>query len=419
MGCGGGYAAPVMRRASPLHLAFTALALLPLLALVAAPAARADEPPLPIRVVTFNAWGVPVGSENKEARLARIGAALAELKPDVVALQELWSKDDLDAVQRDLAAAGLRHAERFPSRFGSGLLVASRWQLSTAQFQRYALGGKPHAVWHADWWGGKGAARMRVNTPYGAVLLVDTHLHARYGSEEYLPTQLSQALELAAVAGDAGSDQWAEAMRADAKSFEARLPLILAGDLNCGNGDLPFELLCARSGLSPAAPDLGIDWVLLRSGTVLALKTRRVARALVEPVDLGDGVTGRLSDHPAIVVDLELRRLTAPPRVDRGAAAQAEWLGLAPSVRAVLTDELSLTGERVTTARVAAAFFLLLAVGAGALARQRRGKRGSCLSALLAVFILHLATWAVYFGAVYEPVYRDGLEAALAALPPP
>lgn len=400
-----------MRSASPLHLALTALALL------AAPA-RADEPPLPIRVVTFNAWGVPVGSEHKEARLARVGAALAALQPDVVALQELWSKDDLDAVQRDLAAGGLRHAERFPSRFGSGLLVASRWQLSTAQFQRFALGGKPHAVWHADWWGGKGAARVRVNTPYGAVLLVDTHLHARYGSQEYLPTQLSQALELVDVAGEAGTNEWAAALRSDAKSFEARLPLVLAGDLNCGVGDLPFELLRARAGLQPAAPDLGIDWVLLRPGTVLGLRVKKVTRALTEPVDLGDGVTAPLSDHPAVVVDLELRRLTAPPRVDRGAVARSQWEELAPEVRTVLEDELAVTGERVVTARVAAAFLLLLTVGAGALARWRRGKRGSCLTVVLAVLLLHLATWGLYFGVIYEPGYRDGLEAALAALPP-
>lgn len=404
-----------MRRASPLVLAFTALALL------AAPRAGADEPPLAIRVVTFNAWGVPVGSDHKEARLARIGAALAALQPDVVALQELWSKDDLDLVQRDLAAGGLRHAERFPSRFGSGLLVASRWQLSTAQFQRFALGGKPHAVWHADWWGGKGAARVRVNTPYGAVLLVDTHLHARYGSLEYLPTQLSQALELAAVAGEPVANEWAAALRSDAKSFEARLPLILAGDLNSGAGDLPFELLRARAGLQPAAPDLApdqaIDWVLLRSGTVLGLRVKKVTRALTEPVDLGEGVTGPLSDHPAVVVDLELRRLTAPPRVDRAAMARADWEALAPEVRTVLEDELALTGERVVTARVAAAFLLLLAVGAGALARWRRGKRGSCLTVLLTVLLLHLATWGLYFGVIYEPGYRDGLAAALAALP--
>ncbi len=391
--------------------------------LLAPVAARADEPPLPIRVVTFNAWGVPVGSDDKEARLARIGAALAALQPDVVALQELWSREDLDLVQRDLAAGGLRHAERFPSRFGSGLLVASRWQLSTAQFQRFALGGKPHAVWHADWWGGKGAARVRVNTPYGAILLIDTHLHARYGSQEYLPTQLSQALELADVAGEAGSNEWSAALRTDAKSFEARLPLVLAGDLNCGVGDLPFELLRARAGLQTPAPDLGpnqaIDWVLLRSGTVLGLRAKKVTRALTEPVDLGDGVTGPLSDHPAVVVDLELRRLTAPPRVDRGAAARAEWEGLAPEVRTVLQDELEVTGERVVTARVAAAFLLLLAVGGGALARLRRGRRGSCLSVLLALLLLHLATWGLYFGMIYEPNYRDGLEAALAALPPP
>lgn len=85
----------------------------------------------------------------------------------------------------------------------------------------------------------------------------------------------------------------------------------------------------------------------------------------------------------------------------------------------MLTGELELTGERVATARVAAAFLLLLAVGAGALARWRRGKRGSCLTVLLAVLLLHLATWGLYFGVIDEPGYRDGLEAALAALPPP
>lgn len=244
---GGGYAPGSMRRASRLVLAFTALALL------AAPRADADEPPLPIRVVTFNAWGVPVGSDHKEARLTRIGAALAALQPDVVALQELWSKDDLDLVQRDLAAGGLRHAERFPSRFGSGLLVASRWQLSTAQFQRFALGGKPHAVWHAHWWGGRGrpgsgSARGRGRS--SSSTRTSTPATGPGGP----PHAARQALELAAVAGEPVANEWAAALRSDAKSFEARLPLILAGDLNSGAGDLPFELLRARAGLQPAAP---------------------------------------------------------------------------------------------------------------------------------------------------------------------
>ena len=57
---------------------------------------------------------------------------------------------------------------------------------------------------------------------------------------------------------------------------ESLVEMVLAGDLNSGAGDLPFELLRACSGLQPAAPDLGrgsgargaaIDWVLLRSGT--------------------------------------------------------------------------------------------------------------------------------------------------------
>src|SRR5262245_10693130 len=102
-------------------------------ALCSAPVSRAA--PLPLRVVTFNVWAVPWISDQREARVQRVGQAIANLHPDVVALQEVWTDDDARVIEASLKNSGLQHVRSFASSsavgFGStGLLIASVYPLA-------------------------------------------------------------------------------------------------------------------------------------------------------------------------------------------------------------------------------------------------------------------------------------------------
>ncbi len=381
--------------------------------LLAGSAAPAAAGPLRLRVVTFNVWGLPWGiAAHREARLERIGPALAALRPDVVALQEVWVEADGERLRRVLADAGLVHSLHLSDGFlGSGLLVASRHPLGAERFTRYEAAGKPHKPFHGDWFARKGVVVVRLDTPAGPVLLADTHLHARYGTDEYLPVQVAQALQLIEAVGDFGRRP------PEVTGDAARPPLVLAGDLNARWGSLPLRLTLAGAALRPVDEGLGIDWLLVRDGGALEVRVRRVeAGLLTEDVDLGEGVRAPLSDHPAVLAELELR----PRRPVRGAPSprgDPAWPAVAAEARDLLEaarDERDRGGRR---GRLRAGALLLVAGAAFAVGRRRRkARRGGWLLMLLALGLLHLAVWALYLGVVYEPGLQQGLEAALGRL---
>ncbi len=374
----------------------------------ALPAAAA---PARLRVVSFNVWGLPAGlAEHRPARIARIGPAIAALHPDVVLLQEVWRAEDGERLRADLAAAGLTHALHVDEGFlGSGLLLVSRYPLESTRFTPFEATGKPHKPFHGDWYARKGVVVARVTTPAGVVLLADTHLHARYGTDEYLPVQTAQALQVVEAVGDLG-------VRPPTLAGDpARPPLVLTGDLNSRWGSLPLRLVLGGAALRPVDPDLGIDWILVRDGGALRVRVRKAAEVLTEAVDLGEGVRAPLSDHPAVLADLELLPAPAP-----AGAPAPEWPALAAEADALLAAAEDASALAARRARRLAVLLLLATGAAFALGRRRRGdgqrRRLGCLGGLVVMALLHAAVWALYLGAVYEPQLQAGLRAARARL---
>lgn len=248
-------------------------------ATVARPEARGA-----IRVVSWNVWGVPWVTPDLDARMAEVAPALAELEPDVVALQEVWTPEHGAKIIEALAARGLTHAIHYhdeTERQQAGLLVASRWPIEEVAWLPFRTGGMPLVPWHVDYMANKGVSLVRVHAPR-PFILANTHLQAAYGPVRYTVTRLSQALELA--------------MTLDA--FDE--PVVVAADLNAHDHELPFRALRARARLEDAAPGFGIDAVLHRGG----FRTLGHHRALDGDVTLANGATRRLSDHDALVVDL-------------------------------------------------------------------------------------------------------------------
>jgi endonuclease/exonuclease/phosphatase family metal-dependent hydrolase len=349
---------------------------------------RAHAQEIQLRVVTYNAWDLPGVATNIRERVARIGPALAALKPDLVSFQELWVDADAERVARDLAAAGLVHTRRFPSGLvGSGLMVASVFPITSASFLRYELGGKPQKPWHGDFYGGKGIARVRLETPLGPLDLADTHLHASYdASGEYELFQVAEALEAADFL--AGSDA----------------PLVLGGDLNVGRRSRALGLLEARAGLTRAAPDLGIDWILTRPGRTVSVRCLETKRVLDAPVDLGNGRQAKLSDHDGTLAVLTL------------APASAALLSATPVLprEHLEADVLPLVTAAIAASRTRSLAFSAIAVVplvlAGLVLRARRRRRW--LRALAALPLLVASAALLALGLAYEPYERRGLEAA-------
>lgn len=382
---------------------------LPLLALAALAAPTAAEDALELRIVSLNAWGLP-WADDRAGRIAALGPALTALEPDVVVLQEVWQAADVAALEAALAEAGLPHAAHADEGlFGSGLVIAARYPLGNVAFDAFSLAGKPHKPYHGDWYARKGVLGATLDTDLGPVRIAAAHLHARYGAAEYAPHQVTQALEAADWLGDLGA-------RPPPDPFDpARPPLVLAGDLNAGRDDLPFRLLCARADLTPAADDMGIDWVLYRAGGGVRVRAAQVRTVLDADVDLPGGGRARLSDHAGrlAVLELERRRRRPPIAPD----PRPRWAVAAADAIPFVAAELAASRARGRGALTRGVVAIVAAVLLMALGRKLEGKRiRGCAVGAAALALLHLGTWWVYVGGVYERGLQAALEGAAARL---
>jgi endonuclease/exonuclease/phosphatase family metal-dependent hydrolase len=260
--------------------AATAIALSPQLA--DPPPSLAD--PLTIKVLTYNVWCPPYKSSNGEARLAKIGRIIAQATPDIVGIQEALMAAPRALLEQELENGGLTHRAYFESgRYGSGLLIASRYPLDEIHFMRFSQGGKPFKLQHGDWWAGKGVALVRVALPDGGGWLdfFNSHVHAGYGLAEYDSVRLSNVRELAAYV----------ALGATGTS-----PAIVLGDMNARPGGEQYRTLVESADLDRAMTiDSELDHIFaVRSGQyhVEVLQTETISAT----IDV-DGQSLPVSDH--------------------------------------------------------------------------------------------------------------------------
>lgn len=265
-----------------------------------------------IRVATLNVWALPLAiSRLNGVRMRLIGDSLSKLDADVFAFQEVWTQE----ARIELVAAGRRAGyehvwHREVTRSGSGLLVLSRVPIIEEIFYPFTLTGLPQRVHHGDWWSGKGIALLRLAHPDGEIMILNTHLLARYvpvtEPDEYLAMRIAEVVEIASALAD------------------INLPIIALGDFNLQENSVEYRVLQGLSGLVdvsahldlrqdtrfPENPFRGtdvsaarIDYVFTRQGLehdVVATGVRRI----FDEVMMLDGESTSASDHSGLLADL-------------------------------------------------------------------------------------------------------------------
>lgn len=287
-----------------------------------------------IRAATLNAWALPepLGDLVPE-RMRAIGDELARLDLDLVAFQEVWTREAQRTLTSAGHVAGLVHAWVDPSRFGgSGLSVLSRHPIGQARVERFSLPHVPSRPDHPDYYVGKGFVTLVVNTPSGDVRAIATHLHARYRGDvahEYRAYRAGQIIELATAL-----------RRTDE-------PAIMLGDFNLRETDVEYAVLRGLTGLRDAAVESGrreptvdgrnpfrragrdpkrIDYILLRDGHRLGLRVSSLRRSF-DALFRAGGRTASFSNHAGLLAELELHDVPKPsPRPDPSACGLAATL---------------------------------------------------------------------------------------------
>ena len=209
--------------------------------LLAASLARAAEtPPKTIKVLTFNAAGIPLVHPRLAKRLHGSGRAIADGGSDIAGLQELWRDKDSAALA---AASGLPHAARFRRRvaFRTGLTILSRWPIVLTEERAFtAVRPSLRHLAQGEAVAGKGFLLARVATPWGELDVYDAHTLAAYGETKYRMLRLTELFELAE----------------GVLELSGARPFVILGDLNSGHGDREYDLFLDLLGLSdPCAPE--------------------------------------------------------------------------------------------------------------------------------------------------------------------
>ena len=227
-----------------------------------------QQPPPQLRILTYNVHHCQ-GTDGK-FDYNRIAKIINDLRPDVVALQEVDRKTnrssgvDQAAVLAELT--GLHHAFGRAIDFDSGqygLAILSRLPISdVSNTPLQSLAGSEPRI----------ALSVRVEPCSGIpdLTFIDTHLcHLNNQTRSMQTKQLNEFADP-----------------------DGNMPVILAGDFNARPGSQPMNVLLDSNWLDAVAPQSRIDYVLLRKKDPWEIIEVRI---IDEPI---------ASDHNPVIVTL-------------------------------------------------------------------------------------------------------------------
>lgn len=294
-------------------------------AAICVPLAGAAEPtPKTIRVLTFNAAGIPAFHPELSLRVVEAGRAMAAGGYDLIGLQELWRDKDSATVAE---AAGLPYAVRFKRDVAvrAGLTILSRWPVLLSEERAFSsVRPSLRHLAEGETFVSKGFLFARLATPWGELDAYAAHTLADYPEAQYHLLRMTELFELA------------EGVRELSKGR----PFVILGDLNSGRGDREYDVfldllglrdLCELRGREQCAdPDHTprIDHVLVAGD--LAATGRKTLDAPINAAGL------TLSDHAGFAADLpralmSLRAKPDPRKREAALLAVEEAVGAAIS----------------------------------------------------------------------------------------
>lgn len=196
-----------------------------------------------IKVLTFNTWEI-VSAKMRNERAAAIGKRIAELDPDIIAIQEMFEAKHRDIFLQSLADHGYRPAANkyFLRLYGSGILFLSKFPVLSVTFEPYRV----NSPWYdIERIGGKGIAHLLLDTPHGRLDFFITHALSRTpaifdAQGNFIPgdpKQTDRILQMYQI------DRFVRAHR----SPRGR-SVIAAGDFNVSPEMLEYQFLIALTG---------------------------------------------------------------------------------------------------------------------------------------------------------------------------
>lgn len=261
---------------------------------LAAPATNLDDE-VNLTVLTYNVWGLPSWMNHApKARYARIARDFERLHPDLVLLQEVWTKSAAAVVPTN----GGWLVARAPSASffrRNGLIILSRMQFSGREFHPFNSAAFPDSMVR------KGALKVTVQAAGGQRLNIwDVHLQS-----DAPRVRRRQIQQLAAWVRDADDGQTAD---------------LVGGDFNTTPDSPEFKLLSQELGqtahelahlpYSPTYDGLSTDPKMAQTIDYLFVRQRTpVIKFEAAPTIAFTNADPRqrLSDHVALEVALGFR----------------------------------------------------------------------------------------------------------------
>ncbi|KAK4050114.1 phospholipase C type enzyme [Microbotryomycetes sp. JL201] len=174
-----------------------------------------------LRVLSLNCWGLKYVAHKRRQRLLAIADWIASTgtsrsstsssssgsspsrRYDIIALQEVWVRQDFDVIAARAREAGLVHSRFFYSgAIGSGLAILSAHPITSSFIYPYPLNGFPLHFIEGDFFAGKSACGITVDVPdVGLVDVLNSHMFAPGGEGEQVggAHRVAQAWELAKI----------------------------------------------------------------------------------------------------------------------------------------------------------------------------------------------------------------------------
>jgi endonuclease/exonuclease/phosphatase family metal-dependent hydrolase len=136
-----------------------------------------------LKIITFNIWDLPLWfNKERRDRIARVADYLKGHNADIICLQETWDKENQALLREKMGpdyycAYGVGRSKKYWlknfSNFCGGLMIFSKFPIISEEFSTFT-----RFYSFCEIFGHKGFLEAKVETPWGVLRVIDTHLHS-------------------------------------------------------------------------------------------------------------------------------------------------------------------------------------------------------------------------------------------------